>query len=170
MDENMRQTQSVLTSAVHDKSPKPQFHHVGVQTNDLANSVRWYQDFLGCEQVWTLDRFSELTRQRLPGIRTLTEMVVGDVRVHLFERPGRTSDPADSAIQFQHVCFEVSAAEELVTLRRRWIDLYESGRFVFALGEQPTDIVVDADGVQSFYAYDVNGLEFEFTYVPSGMS
>jgi catechol 2,3-dioxygenase-like lactoylglutathione lyase family enzyme len=150
--------------------PKPQFHHFGIQTNDLENSIRWYKDFLGCEQAWTLDRFSELTRSRLPGIRALTEMVVGNVRVHLFERPGRAFDPAESAIQFQHFCYCVKAPEELVTIRRRWIELYESGQYTFALDEQPTAIVIDADGVQSFYAYDVNGLEFEFTYVPSGAS
>jgi catechol 2,3-dioxygenase-like lactoylglutathione lyase family enzyme len=166
----MRQTQAVRTSAAHDGYPKPRFHHVGIQTKDLENSVRWYEDFLRCERAWELDEFSELTRRRLPGIRALTEMVVGSVRIHLFERPGRASDPAETAIQFQHFCFCVDAAEELVTLRRRWIDLYESGRYRFALDEQPTDIVVDADGVQSFYAYDVNGLEFEFTFLPSGVS
>src|SRR5258706_8338667 len=105
----MSETQSVLTSAVHAGYPKPHFHHVGIQTNDLENSVRWYKDFLGCEQAWTLDRFSELTRSRLPGIRALTEMVVGNVRVHLFERPGRACDPAESAIRFQHFCYCVSA-------------------------------------------------------------
>jgi catechol 2,3-dioxygenase-like lactoylglutathione lyase family enzyme len=159
----MSETQSVVSKA-------PQFHHVGIQTNDLENSVRWYKDFLGCEQAWTLDRFSELTRSRLPGIRVLTEMVVGNVRVHLFERPGRVSDPAESAIQFQHFCYCVSDPEELVTIRRRWVELYESGGYTFALDERPTDIVIDDDGVQSFYAYDVNGLEFEFTYMPSDMS
>ena len=46
----------------------------------------------------------------------------------------------------------------------------KSGRYTFALDEQPTDIVVDEDGVRSFYTYDVNGLEFEFTFLPSGMS
>jgi catechol 2,3-dioxygenase-like lactoylglutathione lyase family enzyme len=148
----------------------PQFHHVGVQTNDLGNSVRWYTEFLGCEQAWSLDRFSELTRSRLPGIRTLTEMVVGEVRIHLFERPGRVADPAESAVQFQHFCFRVQDPEALATTRRRWIDLYESGRFTFALDEQPTEIVVDDDGVQSFYAYEVNGLEFEFTYLPGHQS
>jgi catechol 2,3-dioxygenase-like lactoylglutathione lyase family enzyme len=167
----MGETQSVLTPAVeHRGCPKPRFHHVGIQTNDLENSVRWYEDFLGCERAWTLDRFSDLTLQRLPGIRALTEMVVGDVRIHLFERPGRASDPAESAVRFQHFCFHLSAGEDLVTVRRRWTDLYESGRYTFALDEQPTDIVTDSDGVQSFYAYDVNGLEFEFTSMPSGMS
>jgi catechol 2,3-dioxygenase-like lactoylglutathione lyase family enzyme len=166
----MRQTQSVLASGVPDELPKPHFHHIGLQTTDLENSARWYEDFLGCERAWTLDRFSELTLSRLPGIRALTEMVVGNVRIHLFERSGRAFDPAESAVQFQHFCFRVDSGEELVTLRRRWIDLYESGQFTFALDEQPTDIVIDSDGVQSFYAYDVNGLEFEFTSMPSGMS
>ncbi len=166
----MRETQSVQASAVHGESPAPQFHHVGIQTSDLENSVRWYEDFFRCEQAWTLDRFSKLTRRRLPGIHALTEMVIGNARIHLFERPGRASDPAESAIQFQHFCFRVNAAADLVTLHRRWTELYDSGRYTFALDEQPTDIVMDEDGVQSFYAYDVNGLEFEFTSMPSGMS
>lgn len=166
----MRETPSAVTVAVQDRYPRPRFHHVGVQTTDLENSVRWYQDFLGCERAWSLDKFSELTLSRLPGIRELAEMVLGDVRVHLFERPGRASRPAESAVQFQHFCFRVSAAEDLVRLRRRWTELYESGRYTFALDEQPTDIVVDTDGVQSFYTYDVNGLEFEFTYLPDELS
>jgi catechol 2,3-dioxygenase-like lactoylglutathione lyase family enzyme len=149
---------------------RTRFHHVGVQTNDLDNSVHWYADFLGCERAWTLDQFSELTRSRLPGIRTLTEMALGDMRFHLFERPGRKSEPAESAVQFQHFCFCVDAPEDLDRLRRRWIELYESGRYTFTLDEQPTAIVVDDDGVRSFYAYDVNGLEFEFTFVPSDVS
>jgi catechol 2,3-dioxygenase-like lactoylglutathione lyase family enzyme len=166
----MRETQAVRTAAARDGHPPPGFHHVGIQTSDLENCVRWYEDFLGCERAWTLDRFSELTRSRLPGIRELTEMVVGDVRIHLFERPGRACDPAQSVIQFQHFCFRVGAPEELIALRRRWTDLFESGRYTFALDERATDIVTDDDGVQSFYAYDVNGLEYEFTYMPSGMS
>jgi hypothetical protein len=120
--------------------------------------------------MWTLDRFSELTLSRLPGIRELTEVAIGDVRIHLFERAGGDVDPAKSAVGFQHFCFGVSAPEELDVIRRRWIELYESGHYTFALDEQPTGIVTDDDGVQSFYAYDVNGLEFEFTFVPSHAS
>ena len=166
----MNETPSAVTAAAHVRSPEPRFHHVGVQTTDLGNSIRWYEDFLGCRPAWSLDRFSELTRSRLPGIRELTEMVLGDVRIHLFERPGRKNYPAESAVQFQHFCFSVGAPEELVQLRERWIALHRSGRYTFALDEQPTDIVVDDEGVQSFYTYDVNGLEFEFTYVPDGRS
>lgn len=143
------------------------FHHIGIQTSDLKNATAWYQDFLGCRTSWSLTTFSELTRSRLPGIRELHEVVVGDVRIHLFERPGRPANaPADSLVQFQHVCLSAGSPEDLKELRDRWIRLYGSGKYSFALPDQPTDIVVDADGVQSFYTYDVNGLEFEFTYVP----
>lgn len=166
----MSEVRSVLAPEVHKGRPAPRFHHVGIQTNDLENCVSWYEDFLGCRPSWSLDRFSELTRSRLPGIRVLTEMVLGDVRLHLFERPGRAADQGESAIQFQHFCFCVSAAEDLVRLRQRWMELFESGQYSFALDEQPTDVVTDSDGVQSFYAYDVNGLEFEFTYLPSDIS
>jgi len=120
--------------------------------------------------MWTLDRFSELTLRRLPGIRALTEVAIGDVRIHLFDRAGREFDPAESSVGFQHFCFGVSAPEDLDVIRRRWIELYESGNYTFALDEQPTGIVTDDDGVQSFYAYDVNGLEFEFTFVPGTVS
>ena len=60
----------------------------------------------------------------------------------------------------------VEDPEDLVTLRERWIALFESGQFAYAVAEDPTPVVTDADGVRSFYVYDVNGLEFEFTYVP----
>jgi catechol 2,3-dioxygenase-like lactoylglutathione lyase family enzyme len=166
-DEDMGETQS-NRSEVRVGSLSPRFHHVGIQTNDIDNCAAWYTQFLGCWPAWSLDRFSELTRSRLPGITMLTEMVVGDVRLHLFERPGRAADPAESAVAFQHFCFGVDEPDDLPELRRRWIELYESGRYTFASTEQPTEVVTDDDGVQSFYALDVNGLEFEFTYVPTG--
>jgi catechol 2,3-dioxygenase-like lactoylglutathione lyase family enzyme len=145
----------------------PRFHHVAVQTGDLENSAAWYEAFLGCRRSWSLTAFSDLTRSRLPGIRSLTELVVGDTRLHLFEREGRPAPgPGDSVVQFQHLCLSVESAERLSALRERWIDLYASHRYTFALAEQPTDIVVDDDGVRSFYAYDPNGLELEFTFVP----
>jgi len=142
---------------------------VGVQTNDLDNSESWYHDFFQCHRTWSLSTFSDLTLQRLPGIRRLSELVVGDVRVHLFERPGHPAvQPGTSITQFQHVCVAVDTPEDLTVFRERWIELFESGRYTYALPDEPTEIVVDADGVQSFYTYDVNGLEFEFTYVPPG--
>jgi catechol 2,3-dioxygenase-like lactoylglutathione lyase family enzyme len=145
----------------------PRFHHVGIQTNDLANSAAWYRDFLGCRESWSLTTFSDLTRSRLPGIRELRELVVDGLRIHLFERPGgAASAPGESVTQFQHFCLAARSPEELKQLRERWLELYRSGQYRFDVAEEPTGIVVDADGVHSFYAYDVNGLEFEFTYAP----
>lgn len=143
------------------------FHHVAVQTNDLVNSIAWYSEFFGARQRWSLTKFSDLTRSRLPGIRELAELTVGDVRVHLFERPGKPATaPGDSVTQFQHLCIAVESPEDLIALRDRWISLFESGRFRYEVPQPPTPVVVDDDGVHSFYAFDVNGLEFEFAYVP----
>ncbi|MEO3977524.1 VOC family protein [Streptomyces sp. CAU 1734] len=142
-------------------------HHVGVQTADLENSVGWYREFFGCTVSWTLDEFSELTRSRLPGIERLVELVRGDVRFHHFSlRPGEAGRPPAAAGQFQHVCFRVANAEELARWRSRWLELYASGRWSFAVPERATEIDTDKEGVQSFYALDPNGLEFEFTHVP----
>lgn len=156
-------------------SPRPAtlgfagIHHLGVQTADLGNCVSWYQDFFGCKQNWTLDRFSELTLSRLPGIVRLVEMAADDTRFHLFERDGRGGPvPDPDSAQFQHVCMSTPSPEKLRQWHELWTELYESGRYHFARNDQATDIVTDDDGVQSFYLYDVNGLEFEFTYLPDG--
>jgi catechol 2,3-dioxygenase-like lactoylglutathione lyase family enzyme len=148
-------------------SPTPTFHHIGIQTNDLKNSVAWYEAFLGAQDSWSLNTFSDLTNSRLPGIRELRELVLGDIRLHLFEREGRPANaPGESVTQFQHLCLSSASPDDLAGLRQRWIELYTSGQYSFVLPDQPTEIVVDEEGVRSFYAYDVNGLEFEFTYVP----
>ncbi|OLZ43653.1 dioxygenase [Amycolatopsis keratiniphila subsp. nogabecina] len=142
-------------------------HHVGVQTDHFENCLNWYLDFFEAEQIWQLDRFSRLTLRRLPGIRRLTEVTAGGVRFHLFDRvthTGKTPSPDD--FLFQHVCLVVDGAEELSRIRLRWLKLYKSGRYKFMLPDPPTEIVTDADGIQSLYLFDVNGLEFEFTYVP----
>lgn len=148
---------------------KPRIHHVGVQTADLNNCLSWYLDFFGAEQKWELDRFSPLTLSRLPGIGRLVEVAVGDLRFHLFDRAGHTGvQPDPDGFLFQHLCLQIDSPQELETVHRHWIDLYESGRYSFARPDQPTDIVVDDDNVHSLYLYDVNGLEYEFTYIPDG--
>jgi catechol 2,3-dioxygenase-like lactoylglutathione lyase family enzyme len=146
----------------------PTVHHIAVQTADLANSVAWYRDFLGCRETWSLERFSDETRRRLPGIRRLTEVVSDGFRLHLFERDGLAAAPIDGGPSVQHLCLSTASAEELRRWRRRWLDLFASGRYRFALPDRPTRIDTDDRGVQSFYALDVNGLELEFTYVPGG--
>lgn len=159
----MTMTQSTLTSRLH----LARLHHVGVQTYDLADSLAWYRDFFGAEPTWTLEEFSALTRSRLPGMRKLAELAVGDFHFHLFERAGARLEQHGDPVQFQHVCFAVESADELRRLRERWFELFESGRHRYARPDPPTYIDTDDRGVQSFYCLDVNGLEFEFTHIPA---
>lgn len=148
--------------------PAPKLHHLALQTADLANSLAWYRDFLGCRETWSLERFSAETRRRLPGIRRLTEVVAGELRLHLFERDGLAGSPVAGGPELQHLCLSTASPEELRRWRRRWLDLFASGRYRFARPDPPTEVDTDDQGVQSFYALDVNGLELEFTYVPGG--
>jgi hypothetical protein len=66
------------------------------------------------------------------------------------------------------MCLGLRSADLLEAARSRWIELFESGQFSFARDELPTPIVTDSNGVASFYAYDVNGLELELTCDPVG--
>jgi catechol 2,3-dioxygenase-like lactoylglutathione lyase family enzyme len=142
--------------------------HVGIQTMDLENAVRWYQEFLSGTVSWELSGgFSDLSRRRLPGLARVVEVAVGDIRLHLFSRDtGRHGPPASEVSQFQHLCIRVDTPEQLRLWRGRWLELYESGRYTFARAEPATEIDIDGQGMQSFYTYDVNGLEIEFTYLP----
>jgi hypothetical protein len=145
---------------------KGAFHHLGVQTADLDNSLRWYLDFFEAEQRWELDRFSELTLSRLPGISRLVEVAVGDLRFHLFDYGDGEAMAAVGRGYVQHACIELDSPDALDRARARWIDLHASGRYTFARPDGPTEVVADDDGVLSLYVYDVNGMEYEFTYVP----
>jgi catechol 2,3-dioxygenase-like lactoylglutathione lyase family enzyme len=149
-------------------SPRPAVHHLAVQTADFRRSVAWYQEFFGCELTWTLHEFSELTRARLPGITELAELAAGDTRFHIFSRgTGLDRPPPRDTQQYQHVCMSAGSAGALAAWRQRWLEIYKSGRYAFTSSEPATEIVTDAAGVQSFYCYDINGLEYEFTYDPA---
>ncbi|MFD9307839.1 VOC family protein [Streptomyces sp. NPDC060048] len=142
-------------------------HHLAVQTADLDASISWYREFLGAEVTWTLDTFSDLSMERLPGLSGLAEIMVGGMRFHLFSRgPEHADPPPADTNQFQHACIEVRTPEQLRLWRERWVDVYETGGYAFVRDVPPTEIVVDGDGVESFYAFDINGIEFEFTYLP----
>jgi catechol 2,3-dioxygenase-like lactoylglutathione lyase family enzyme len=141
-------------------------HHVGVQTSNLDNCLAWYRDFFSATTTWELSEFSELTRSRLPGISRLVELRANPIRFHLFEiDPGHSEAVPRKYDQFQHCCLEVRSVDMLVRWRDRWFELFNRGCYMFASPEQATDIVEDADGVRSFYALDVNGLEYEFTWL-----
>ncbi|MFI0242904.1 VOC family protein [Streptomyces sp. NPDC016845] len=157
-------TKSVPT----DRSPA-RLHHIGVQTTDLDNCASWYEDFFGCRRTWSTNVFSPLTLHRLPGITRMLEMALGDTRFHLFERVAAgTGPPESNPAQFQHVCMAVADSARLRAQRTVWCELYASGRYAFSLPDPPSDIVIDDDGVESFYCLDVNGLEFEFAHLPVG--
>ncbi|GAA0418107.1 VOC family protein [Streptomyces luteireticuli] len=148
--------------------PPARLHHIGVQTFDLDNSLAWYRDFLGCRPTWTAETFSDLTVSRLPGVSRITEIVTDGIRLHLIERTGRERrhGPEDR-VQFQHLCIAVDSPEDLRAKLALWHELYASGAYEFLRTDPPTEIVTDAEGVRSFYCFDVNGLEIEFTYLPT---
>lgn len=149
--------------------PRGEFHHVGLQVTDLANSLSWYRDFFGARENWSTSEFSPLTRSRLPGVTRLTEVAINGFLLHLFERAdGGEADPCRNEAQFQHVCLAVSSPGELRAWRRRWLELFESGQYTFAYTDYPSEIIRDANGAESFYCFDVNGLEFEITHIPDG--
>jgi len=145
----------------------PQFNHVAIQTDDVDSTVTWYREFLGATVEWSLDRFSPLTHARLPGIRKLVEVRVGDVRFHVFdrERHDRTG-PGPLNYQFQHVGILVDGPERLVELRERYLAVRQRVDLTWQRDESPSDIVVDDDGMQSLYVLDPNGLELEFIHLP----
>ncbi|MFF7249305.1 VOC family protein [Embleya sp. NPDC008237] len=149
-----------------DLESVPVLHHIAVQTDNLDNSISWYEDFFGGRLTWATDIFSDLTVSRLPGVVRMAELAVGAAHFHLFER-GTPADrrAAPDAPRFQHVCLSVETPAELRTWRSRWLELSASHRYAFVDPEQPTEIVTDAQGTQSFYCLDVNGLEFEFTCI-----
>lgn len=144
-------------------------HHIAIESNYLDECVRWYRDFLGCEQTWTLSTFSEITTRRLPGIARLVEITASDLRLHVFERLHDAESERATAIgPVQHVCVAVSSPDELTLRREQWFRLYPGYQAAFVSDEPPTEVITDADGSQSFYANDINGVEFEFRYDPAG--
>jgi hypothetical protein len=133
----------------------------------MDNCVGWYREFFELEQSWEINRFSELTRSRLPRMTRLTELTAENLRFHIFDGASDQDIPRSASCPYvQHICLQVSGARDLEAVRDRWIKLYSSGRFTFSRTDLPTAIVEDADGSASLYLYDVNGLEFEFTWRP----
>ncbi len=145
----------------------PRFHHLAIQTDDVEATIRWYSEFLGATVEWRLDSFSPLTHARLPGIEKLAEVKSGGMRFHVFDRAEHNQDGPDPlGYQFQHVGIAVRHPEDLVELRQRWLSVRERLDIRWARNDPPSEIVTDADGMQSLYVLDPNGLELEFVYFP----
>lgn len=146
---------------------KPKLNHVAIQTDDVQSTILWYEQFIGATVEWSLDTFSALTNDRLPGIKKLVELKTGDVRLHVFDRAEHTQEgPRPLDFQFQHVGIAVERPDQLVELRERWLRLRESADLRWNRDEPPSEVVVDDDGMQSLYVLDPNGLELEFVYFP----
>jgi catechol 2,3-dioxygenase-like lactoylglutathione lyase family enzyme len=149
----------------------PRFNHLAIQTDDVDATVRWYQAFLGTTVEWSLSTFSALTHTRLPGIKKLVELKTGDVRFHVFDRAEHSQDGPDPlGYQYQHVGITVDRPEDLVELQHHWLRVREQTDVRWSRDEPPSDIVTDADGMQSLYVLDPNGLELEFIYFPGEIS
>jgi catechol 2,3-dioxygenase-like lactoylglutathione lyase family enzyme len=165
---NRTEAPSLSATASHAAGVEPRLrvHHFALETGRYRDTIAWYQSFLGAHVAWATGEFSELTRRRLPGIREMAELRFGDVRIHLLERAcgrGNAEGP-----RFQHVCLAVGTATELDRLRQRSLEIFKGGEHRFDVAEPPSQIVVDDDGVTSFYCLDPNGLELELTHIPAG--
>ncbi|MFI6216852.1 VOC family protein [Nocardia brasiliensis] len=156
---------------MHGLDIAPRFHHLAIQTDDVDATIEWYREFLGATVEWSLDSFSPLTHDRLPGIEKLVELKKGDLRFHVFDRAGHSKDGPDPlGYQYQHVGITVRHPQDLVRLRAQWLQVRERTEIAWARDDPPSDIVTDADGMQSLYVLDPNGLELEFSYFPEAAS
>jgi hypothetical protein len=114
-----------------------------------------------------METFSPFSVRRLPGLSRVTELAADGLRFHLFTCDGGRHEPPEPQLnQFQHVCISVDSPEALRARRERWFELLPAYRDLFAHPEPATEIDIDARGAHSFYARDINGLEYEFTYLP----
>jgi catechol 2,3-dioxygenase-like lactoylglutathione lyase family enzyme len=140
-------------------------HHIAAIVRSADRSARWYTEVFGLRVNWTLTAFSDLTLKRLPGLTRIDELVADGIRVHLMEVRDASAGPADvSAAAFQHACLSVGSPDELAALHARSREAAESGDHAAA---PPSEIIVDADGVASFYLSDPDHLEWEITCVPA---
>ncbi|ASF07410.1 hypothetical protein NBRGN_061_00150 [Nocardia brasiliensis NBRC 14402] len=156
---------------MHGLDIAPRFHHLAIQTDDVDATIEWYREFLGATVEWSLDSFSPLTHDRLPGIEKLVELKKGDLRFHVFDRAEHSKDGPDPlGYQYQHVGITVQHPQDLVRLRAQWLLVRERTEIAWARDDPPSDIVTDADGMQSLYVLDPNGLELEFSYFPEAAS
>src|SRR5205085_2724743 len=115
------------TRTMEERISAPRLHHIAIQTRDVENAKAWYEDFFGCRASWSLNTFNDVTLSRLPGIQRLIEMVVGEIRVHLFECSTQTPGLVSANVtQFQHVGFSVESVAELLRLRSLWLELFAS--------------------------------------------
>jgi hypothetical protein len=144
------------------------FDHLAIQVlnGQVENTVKWYMDFFKCKKIWQQSSdFEDLTRRRLIGIDTIVELKSSFFRFHIFSRPINNST-VDHYIQYHHIGFSVDKSSKLTKLIQQWHDLRLSNKYTFYKDAYVTEHIKDTIGVESIYFTDVNGLEYEVTYVP----
>lgn len=145
------------------------FDHLAVQIphHQLQNTVKWYKDFFDCKENWSQhSSFEPLTKERIPGIKSIVELESIAFRFHIFTRFPLKETIAESYIQNHHVGFSVDQALAIDLIKNKWKSLYDSEAYSFSKIAYITEKMIDSLGVHSIYFTDVNGLEFEVTYVP----
>lgn len=145
------------------------FDHLAIQVEgrNLENTVKWYADFFECKKNWQQSSdFQQLTLDRIPGIQTIVELESSYFRFHLFSKKilGRAFY---ENIQYHHIGFAAKSSNILDGFRKRWIRLQESKKYYFFKNTYVTEKIIDSLGVESLYFTDVNGLEYELTYIPT---
>lgn len=145
------------------------FDHLAIQipVGSLNNTILWYTDFFDCKQNWSqYSDFQPLTRQRIPGIKSIVELESRLFCFHLFESSEIHEKVLKNHIQNHHLGFSVKTSNEIDQIIEKWNKLYQSQRYLFVQNAYITNKIRDSVGVESAYFTDVNGLEFEITYVP----
>ena len=144
------------------------FDHIAIQVEgkNLANTIKWYADFFECKKNWQQSSdFQPLTLERIPGIQSIAEMESSYFRFHLFSKK-TLNDVVCENIQYHHLGFSVENPSILDKFYEKWIKLHHSNKYYFSKNTYVTEKMIDSLGVESLYFTDVNGLEYELTYVP----
>lgn len=147
-----------------------QFDHLAIQipSNKIKNTIDWYTEFFNCKHIWTQSTsFAPLTLSRIPGILKIVELESSFFRFHIFTKEVVNNSTVEEYTQYHHLGFSVNSSNELLFLIEKWKKLHISKKFVFVEGAYVTDLLIDAIGIESIYFTDVNGLEYEVTYIPN---
>lgn len=145
------------------------FDHLAIQVegSNLENTIKWYVDFFECKRNWQQSsNFQQLTLDRIPGIQTIVELESSYFRFHLFSKAIISKVVYDN-IQYHHIGFAAKSSDILDRLRAKWIRLQESKQYNFSENTYVTEKIIDSLGVESLYFTDVNGLEYELTFIPA---
>lgn len=139
-------------------------HHVGIRCNDSSVSAHFYVQMFNAQVLAVVDDFMPLSRQREPGLRQLVDIIVDNVRLHLFD----VNDLADrqesnsSKIGLQHICFVVESFPELLNYVQRYRNLiHAESQQQSTPRREASSFQLRPDGTIVCYIFDPDGNEIE---------